>query len=156
MYPVVLYSSSPFTEGLQLHHWHTVIELNAIPPVQTRLFSLPDMWREVCAQLFLCSWGGYQPSSHQWSDWKQSFHRRLTQILLATSKMLSRAKLLQAWMNIRGQHWPGVSLCLALHTLFFVLFSSCLPFSLSDKAPLASYISNWCTRHSFLIWPNQL
>lgn len=43
---------------------------------------------------------------------------------------------------------------LALHAL--PLFTSCLPFSLNDKAPLVPYLSNWGTTHPFLIWPNQL
>lgn len=43
---------------------------------------------------------------------------------------------------------------LALHAL--PLFTSCLPISLNSKARLAPYLSNWCTRHPFLIWSNQL
>lgn len=49
-----------------------------------------------------------------------------------------------------------LSLYLPLSLSPFISFISLyLPFSLNDKAPLASYLSNWCNGHPFSIWPNQ-
>lgn len=45
---------------------------------------------------------------------------------------------------------------LSLSLFIFISFISLyLPFSLNDKGPLASYLSNWCNGHPFSIWPNQ-
>lgn len=151
-HPVVLHPNSSLMEGSQLYQWHPVIQLNAIPPIQKRVsVSQPCVMR--CVLNFSSVIAAVTNHLLTNKENRNSHFLEDCQFLLNTSKMLSRAKLLQAWMNIRGQYWPGVSLFHALHVPSIYKSSSPL---LNDKAPLAPYLSNWCTRHPFLIWPNQL